>query len=152
MKISFVIALLSLLPANLLASEAPSNMTHFNVKCPAPLLLPKLDAAYHECGHELQGKNCDTFVSLFKQLLPEYDCQRSFDHTAEKNYVVPAVWLAGAAHEDYVHLLSRLKQHNARCLFGSAKFRATLDGSLAEDYSDASTRIESGLKNTCNGL
>ena len=152
MKISFVIALLSLLSANLLASEAPSNMTQFNVKCPAPLLLPKLDAAYHECGHELAGKNCDTFVSLFKQLLPEYDCQRSFDHSAEKDYIVPAVWLAGAAHEDYVHLLSTLKQHNARCLFGSAKFRATLDGALAEDYSDASKRVEHRLKDTCSGL
>jgi len=152
MKVLPFVVLLSLLSATLIAREAPRDMKQFNVSCPAHELLPKLDAAYHECGHEHQGKSCDNFVSLFSQLLPEYDCQRRFDHSASKDYVVPAVWLAGAAHEDYVHLLSSLKQHNARCLFGSAKFRVTLDGALAEQFSAKSRLMERGLGESCRGL
>jgi hypothetical protein len=152
MRNILVLACLLLSPTAVLASEAPSGMTQFNVMCPAQRLLSELDAAFHECGHELGGKSCSTFVSLFRQLLPEFDCQRPFDHSPSKDYVVPAVWLAGAAHEDFVHLLSTLQLPAARCLFGSAAFRATLDGALAEDYSDKSRRVERALGSSCNGL
>lgn len=152
MKTIAAVALLFSLSGPLLAGDAPIGMTQFNVTCPAAKLLPQLDAAYHQCGHELQGESCDKFVSLFEQLLPKYDCQRSFDHTKDKNYIVPAVWLSGAAHEDYVKLLSTLKQKNAKCLFGSAKFRITLDGYVAEEYSGSSKRTGRKLGASCSGL
>jgi hypothetical protein len=77
-------------------------------------------------------------VKVFQQLVPKFDCQRSFDDAP-----VPALWLADdAALEDYVHLLSRLKTPPAKALFGSAAFRAVLDGALAEEYGPLSHKSE----------
>ena len=152
MKSLVTAVLFCALSGQALASDAPIGTSRFNVECPAPTLLPQLDAAYHQCGHELAGESCDTFVSLFGQLLPEYDCQRSFDDTAENDYTVPAVWLAGAAHEDFVRLLSTLRQRDARCLFGSTRFRATLDGHIAEEYTHMSSKVERALGASCRGL
>ena len=146
----------------LVAAEAPSDQREFNVACPAQKLLPVLDGTYHQCNKGFVNGSCEKFVDTFKQLLPEYDCQRSFDATPTKNYIVPAVWLAGdGALEDYTQLLSRMallkdrmfKQKSfrnattkARKLFGSKEFRKILDGSLAEEYSPLSTRVENQLK------
>src|ERR1700737_3509705 len=75
----------------------------FNVICPAKELLPKLDLAYHRCNNG-QESACKSFVTLLREALPEYDCQREFDRDAP----VPALCLADAAEEDYIRLLSRL--------------------------------------------
>jgi hypothetical protein len=120
----------SLTIAAMLLSVMTPALAGTNVECPAPALLPQLDATYHECNHGFQNGSCDRFVDLFRLLLPRFDCQRSFDTSP-----VPALWLAdNAAMEDYIHLLSRLNTPAAKTLFGSAAFRDILDGALAEEY------------------
>lgn len=146
-----LLAVLLLLAPILVASEAPLGMKKFNVLCPAKILLPDLDYAYHECSHGFANGSCETFIETFIELLPEYDCQRSFDAAAKKNYIVPAIWLAGsAALEDYVNLLYKLStnqsvvhsnqsfavaKHHAKRVFISKEFKAILDGHLSEKYS-----------------
>ena len=129
-----------------------------SVTCPASKLLPALDAAYHVCSHGFDNyDSCESFVQTFGQLLPKYDCRRSFD-----NDPVPAVWLAGDAElDDYVHLLWRLSSSpdkmiaasqfskeisDAKKLFSSKEFRNVLDGELAEDYMARSEELERKLK------
>jgi hypothetical protein len=147
-RLAAVLALFGTLAAY--AAEAPLGMREFNVKCPAPKLLPQLDAAYHECNNGFVNGSCERFVETFSQLAPEYDCQRSFDATPDKKYVVPAIWLAGdGALEDYIGLLARMasgkdKMFNdksftkssaaARKLFTSKAFAHVLDGHMAEEY------------------
>jgi hypothetical protein len=150
----------------LLASEAPRDMRQFNVTCPARKLLPILDTAYHDCNNGFVNGSCEEFVKTFRQLLPEYDCQRPFDATPTQNYIVPAIWLAGdGALEDYVRLLSRMSSSKdklftdklfqkatdeAKKLFGSKEFRNILDGHLAETYRPLSIKVESELKRKKN--
>jgi hypothetical protein len=106
--------------------------------CPAPKLLAEFDSAFHECSHGMQNGSCKRFVEIFRQLIPKYDCRRSFDTSP-----VPAAWLASsAALEDYVRLLSTLHDAAARKLFSSAEFREILDGALAEDYMELSRKVE----------
>ena len=146
----------------LFASEAPRDMHQFNVICPTPKLLPVLDRAYHECSNGFVNGSCERFVETFRQLLPEYDCQRPFDSTPTRNYIVPAIWLAGdGALEDYVRLLWRMSSlkdktftnksfrnasAEARKLFGSKEFQRILDGCLAEEYLPLSKQIENELR------
>jgi hypothetical protein len=110
-------------------------------KCPAGRLLPEFDAAFHECGRGFENGSCKRFVAIFRELLPKYDCRRSFDTDP-----VPAAWIANsAALEDYVKLLSELRTADARELFGSKAFREILDGALAEDYGEKSRAVEKSL-------
>jgi hypothetical protein len=123
--------------ALLLALTNPA-WTGVNLECPAAALVPQLDANYHECGQGFKNGSCEKFVGVFKQLLPRFDCQRSFDTSP-----VPALWLANsAAVEDYVHLLSHLNIPTAKHLFASSEFRAILDGTLAEEYVPLSLKAE----------
>lgn len=125
--------------AGLAATSAADSA---NIACPANKVLPELDANYHECSHGFENGSCQRFVQLLKTLLPKFDCQRSFDTSP-----VPAVWLANdAAFEDYVNLLSRLKDKDAKQLFASAAFRDTLDGAMAEEYGPLSRKAEKELK------
>lgn len=126
--------------------KAPDGMRVFNVTCPAKEILPKLDLAYHRC-HNGRQDSCAEFVALFTKVLPEYDCQRSFD----RGYIVPALWLADAADEDYIRLLSRLTLPEAKKLFASETFRDVLDGALAEEFGPLSRQIERQLadRSTC---
>ena len=113
-----------------------------NIDCPAEKVMRELDASYHECNHGYQNGSCKKFVSIVKQLLPKYDCQRKFDQGP-----VPALWLANpAAVEDYVYLLSQMKDSDARALFASEEFRAVLDGALAETYVPLSLMEERAQK------
>jgi len=162
--VSIILVLVASVP--LLASEAPRDMRQFNVTCPASKLLPFLDANYHECGNGFVNGSCEMFVDIFRELLPEYDCQRTCDSTPTKNYIVPAIWLAGdAALGDYIHLLWRMSSSKdklftnklfqnatdeAKKLFGSKEFRKILDGSLAEEYWPLSEKVESELKRKRN--
>ena len=127
------------------ATEAPPGVTHFNRVCPAPKLLPRLEMAHKSCVAK-KPSACAEFVQIFRQLLPEHDCQRPFDASPTKNHVVPAIWLAGDRDlEKYVDLLSKLKIAEARALFASAEFREILDGHLAEEYYERSERAEKKL-------
>ena len=126
------------------ASQAPRGMTTFNQVCPAPRLLPQLEAQYQSCLRE-QSQACERFVATYRELLPEYDCQRPHDATPGVNYIVPAIWLS-RDHEKYVALLSRLGITSARKLFASPEFRRTLDGYIAEMYLEKSEELERRLK------
>jgi hypothetical protein len=157
-----IVILLVTVSTPLIASEAPPDMQRFNVTCPASKLLPVLDQTYHECSNGFVNGSCERFVETFRQLLPEYDCQRSFDATPTKKYIVPAIWLAGdGALDDYVRLLWRMSSSKdkmfssrwfqeasaeAKKLFGSNEFRNILDGALAELYLPRSEEVERKLK------
>jgi hypothetical protein len=140
-KIATLLILVLSAPLALAGGHKAPPGTKFNIVCPAKVLLPKLDLAYHQCNNGNE-KSCKTFVALFRQALPEYDCQRDFD----KDYLVPALWLADAADEDYIRLLSKLELPEARLLFASPEFREVLDGALAEEYEPLSLRAEKQLK------
>lgn len=160
------VILILAVPMVLFATEAPQDMRQFNVTCPATTLLPVLDNAYHECSNGFANGSCERFVETFRQLLPEYDCQRSFDATPSRNYIVPAIWLAGsAALEDYIRLLYRMPSSKdkiftqkyfqnatteAKKLFGSKDFQNILDGHLAEEYGPLSKKVENELKQKRN--
>lgn len=135
-------AILAVLVSGLFFGSMPGPAhAEANAECPARQLLPELDANYHECNHGFETGSCLKFIHTFERLLPKFDCQRSFDTSP-----VPAVWLAGdAALEDYVHLLSRLKEPGAQELFASTAFRAILDGALAEQYLPLSRKAERAL-------
>jgi hypothetical protein len=126
------------------ASEAPSTMTKFNQVCPAKRLLPQLETQYQSCKRN-QPVACEQFVATFRELLPEYDCQRPFDATPTVNYIVPAIWLS-RDHDKYVALLSKLKVRSAQELFASPELRRTLDGHIAEMYLDQSEELEKKLR------
>lgn len=146
----------------LFASEAPQGMQKLNITCPASILLPLLDTAYHECNNGFANGSCDRFVETFWELLPEYDCQRTFDAAPSKKHIVPAIWIASeGAQEDYMRLLYRMSSSKdkmfsdkwfkkatteAKRLFGSPKFRAILDGAIAEEYGEKSLKVEKQLK------
>jgi hypothetical protein len=141
----------------LIVTRAFALESQSNVTCPAPRLLPALDAAYHQCNQGFENSSCENFVQTLRRLLPRYDCQRPFD-----THAVPAVWLAGDAElDDYFQLLWRLASSNdkmfaeksfskaksdAKKLFGSKEFRNVLDGELAEDYMTRSKELERELK------
>jgi hypothetical protein len=167
-----IVSLVLLLSASAVAAkEAPASMHEFNVKCPTKALAPVLDRAYHECnnGYDIADGSCQKFVDVYRQLLPEYDCQRPFD-AGPKPYIVPAIWLVGdAAMEDYVRLLWRMASQkdkmfrdkfsngsfskavsDARVLFASVEFRNTLDGALAEEYVGRTKQIERELKHAAD--
>jgi hypothetical protein len=162
MNLTLLLASAMMIPcATAFAVEAPPGMSQFNVTCPTSKVLPVMDRAYHECSNGFVNGSCETFIESFRQLIPEYDCQRPFDATQTKNYIVPAVWLAGdGALEDYVRLLSRLSSTkdktltpkyfskaimSARELFGSKQFQRVLDGAMAEKYLPISRSVEKQL-------
>ena len=122
----------------LLVALAHPAWAGVNLECPATVLVPQLDASYHQCSHKFENGSCEKFVRVFRQLIPRFDCQRTYDTSP-----VPALWLAdSAAVEDYVHLLSHLHIPTARALFASSEFRAVLDGALAEEYVPLSLKAE----------
>jgi hypothetical protein len=131
-----------------------STPVQFNVECPAKRLCPDLEKFYQACSLTHESEACDSFVKIFRQLVPRYDCQRSFDHTPTKDYTVPAVWVckeilaAGGKRpvfEESIKLLQNLRINDARSFFGSADFRSVLDGELAETYVGPSVRAEKDM-------
>lgn len=100
--------------------------SHQIIKCPAPDICNKLYDSKVAC--EKNHKKCDSFVSVFKKILPKYDCRRKQDTVP-----VPAAWLC-SSFEDSLQLLSTLKNRKAKKLFGSKELRQTLDGNIAEVF------------------
>lgn len=125
-----------LLLMNACASRPPANVSETaKPECPADALLPKIRTAHDKCHEDYSSSSCREFVTLFRELLPRYDCQREFDHAPGQEYFVPAIWLAGDFWMDrYMELLSKLPSREARALFASDLFRSALDGDLAESY------------------
>jgi hypothetical protein len=113
--------------------SAPPAMKEFNRRCPAPKRCDDLVRERDACKRKA-GPPCERFVVLFRELLPEYDCQRPFDHTPSEDYIVPAIWLCGGNFERSLDFLSKLRRKNARALFASQPLRVALDGDLAETY------------------
>jgi len=139
-------AAIVMVATSVLAKEAPPGMSQFNRTCPAKSLLPKLAEAHKSCFSN-ESAACSEFVRIFRELLPEYDCQRRFDATPKVNYIVPAIWLAGDDRLDqYIALLSKLRTPEAQRLFASPEFRAILDGHFAEDYLELSVEAEKKLR------
>jgi len=135
-------------------NKAVSAPVQFNVECPAKRLCPDLEKYYQTCSRTHASEECDTFVKIFRQLVPKYDCQRSFDHTPTKDYTVPAVWvckeiLAARGERpifvESIKLLQELRSNDARSFFASADFRSVLDGELAETYIGPSVRAEKDM-------
>ncbi len=144
-----IFIILALASCSALAREAPGNMKEFNKLCPFKEHYIAMDRAYHDCAHGFGNARCDVFLEELHILLPEYDCQRSFDSNAGKNHIVPAIWLAGSgAIEDFYSLLYKLASNDtffnhtrfkttksrARVIFLSPEFRNTLDGHVAQEY------------------
>jgi len=117
----------------------------FNIYCPFKKLLPVVDSAYHSCSHGAMDKSCQLFVETFEELIPKYDCKRSFD-----TQTVPAIWLADRGYmTDFIDLLFKLAKgkdkvlsekhfpianYVAKQLLLDDKFKAILDGHYAETY------------------
>ena len=115
-----------------------------NDRCPFPEIYVETDRSYHECANGQKGASCELFLKKLEQILPRYDCKRSFDTSP-----VPAIWLFGAASKDYIVLLYELASGanpmyssnwfadvsaSARVIFLSKEFRTVLDGAMAEEY------------------
>jgi hypothetical protein len=135
-------------------NKAVSAPGQFNVECPAKRLCPDLEKYYQSCSRTHESEACDSFVKTFRQLAPEYDCQRPVDHTPTKDYTVPAVYLckevlaAGQGAPgiyEYIKLLKKLRSNDARSFFASADFRSVLDGEVAEAYSEPSFQAEKDM-------
>ncbi len=157
-----MIRIIALLMCSLIASppiakadETPQTKKQLNIDCPSKELCPKMESLYQECKRDYSAPACLQFVMTFKQLLPVYDCSRSFD----RNSTVPAAWLCDGQRgnkkapyefEDYVRLLSHLKSDEARRLLGSKEFRNVLDGAVAEEFGGKSLQIEKKLKRKRN--
>jgi hypothetical protein len=124
------------------SAEAPKDMKEFNKTCPAPTLCKQIQQEMETCKTK---KSCEAFLTSYKKLLPQYDCQRPFDRTATKNYIVPAIWLC-EDHEELLGFLSKMKSKNAQKLFGSSALRSSLDGELAENYKKKSLAVGKKLK------
>jgi len=143
----FIICLLFPLSLNALGYEATSDMNKFNVTCPAKELCPKFERQYQSCKDNPHSEACLNYIAIFKKLVPRYDCQRPFDHTPTKDYIVPAFWLCDEEKSwDYIELLSRLDIQEAQEFFASSDFRSILDGELAEGFYDMSLKKEAVLQ------
>ena len=125
---------------------ASSNVYSANEECPFPDVYIEIDRSYHECarGWVKRNASCYFFVDNISILFPRYNCQRSFDTGP-----VPAIWLFGAAAEDYHRLLYQLAlgrdvkfagkwfeevRGKAKAIFLSNDFRSVLDGAIAEEF------------------
>src|SRR6266513_3996354 len=127
------------------ASEARRSMTRFNVQCPYQRSKTILEESFSSCTGGDHAA-CDRFLDTFKALTVTSDCQRPFDATLTKKYIVPALWLAGDEKlERYVTLVANLKTPKARALLASREYRCVLDGYIAEMYREESLKAEKEL-------
>ena len=91
------------------SEEAPPGMAAFNVTCPAKELCPLLDKAFETCRNTKNAEVCSIYIQILRKLAPNYDCQRAFDNTPEKKFIVPAYWLCEPTKAwAYIELLSKL--------------------------------------------
>ena len=146
---SYIMLLLLIVPTLTLAfsEEAPKDMIKFNITCPAKELCPLLDQAFENCYTTKKEEVCSIYIQIFKMLVDNYDCQRSFDNTPTKKYIVPAYWICDASKSlAYIELLSKLELPEAQKFFASSEFRSILDGETAEGFIDLSLERERKLK------
>jgi hypothetical protein len=115
--------------------------------CPASTLCLKIHDQYKRAKAG-DTKARDNFVELLETAFPKYDCKRSYDRNP-----VPAVWLCEEVPgivstdvENWFFSLSRTPTRKARELYASNRFRAVLDGALAELFFDDSLKAEKELK------
>jgi len=122
-------------------SELPSE--HISINCPTPKLCNTVARLYKKSLSDTSNENnASAFVEQLGRMMGKYDCRRSFDYEP-----VPAWWLCNSdAPDQWFHLLFRLNSEKSRALFGSKRFRDTLDGYIAEEYYDKSIDIEHEIK------
>jgi hypothetical protein len=111
--------------------------------CPYPKTYITIDQFFHECNSG-RYDSCDYFLDEITPLFSRYDCKRIHD-----THPVPAIWLFGAAMDDYLKLLYQLSsgtdkyfgsdslslaRYRAKVIFTSDAFRSVLDGYYAEEY------------------
>jgi len=122
-------------------------MIEFNIFCPAKEFCPKLNQFYHSCKEKRDPDICVNYVKTLKKLIPVYDCQRLYDRTPTKNYIVPAFWLCDSSKLwNYTKFLSELDFIEAQNLFSSPEFRSVLDGELAEGFYEMSYQRQKSIK------
>lgn len=148
MKLMSLFFVLGLAAFGFVCSDSTSKEeTTVKLFCPFNDHYLRLDKAYHECARGLShmaNGSCPVFLNELEYLLPEYDCRKS----EYSEYVVPAIWLAGVAFEDYMALLYKLASNDEfyeSARFNEAKIRAkeillspelylALDGHMGEHY------------------
>lgn len=97
--------------------------------CPTPAACPRLERLRAACERGSAG-SCKLFVEHVRRLLPKYGCSS------------PAIWACDSSQA--YRTLFWLKFIEARRLFGSAEFRAVLDGEDS-DYWPRSVRVQRQL-------
>ncbi len=121
------------------SGEAPKDMTRFNITCPSEELCPLLDQSSESCKNTNKTEVCSIYIQIFRKLVQNYDCHRSFDNTPNKKYIVPAYWLCDPTKAwAQIEFLSKLKMYEAQEFFASSEFRSILDGELAEGFMEMS--------------
>ena len=96
--------------------------------CPVEDHLSSIRQSYLACQESPQSAACTDFSKQITNVLPTYECYRSFDTTP-----VPAAWLLDDQEwEAYVALVKANQSTWARNLYASPMFKASLDGFLAE--------------------
>lgn len=147
-KYIVVLSIVMLTASVVFAKEAPKDMTKFNDLCPAEELCPLLDVSFKSCKSSEKEQVCSIYVEIFKNLVDVYDCQRPFDNTDDKKFIVPAVWLCDETKLwGYIELLSKLRFNDAQEFFASSEFRSILDGMYSEGFMDLSLEREKSLRN-----
>ncbi len=111
------------------ATVAPRGQTVFNLACPAKRLCPEIERHYRGCLGRHDQQSCATFVTLFRQLVAEYDCQRPFDHTHATDYIVPE---ALAAYKDTAQVRKQFLKGNAQAATGIVVHSLLRKGMLIE--------------------
>lgn len=109
-------------------------------ECPAPKVCSDMDRQLQACIKEKKKAECVKFVTSYKSALGKFNCKRSFDTQA-----VPAIWLCDG-HEFFTDELSKMKTDYAKRVYGSAEFRETLDGGIAEAHREESEKVGKSLK------
>ena len=139
----FTIVLISVSPFSAEAVHpVPAGMKKLNVKCPAPKICRKLERERDVCL--LNGEMCNPFVTLFLNLLDEYDC--SLNPTDKDKVTVPALWLCESLHTGVTfNALAQVKSLSGQKVYASQRFRDALNGPIAAAHYGASLEREKAL-------
>lgn len=128
-------------------AETPSDRKM--ITCPKRDVFSEVESRYEFAIKQPDSEvGIERFVSAFAKLFDRYDCRRNFDYEP-----VPAWWLCEEPKNEYsgcsesqiekwLAFLAATKHPTARKLFGSEKFRSTLDGAYAEGYLEKSRTAE----------
>ncbi len=125
-------------------TPVPKTMKQLNVKCTAPKLCRKLERTRDVCL--LNAQMCEEFVSVFAQLLPEYDCSNNKMSDANK-VLIPAIWMCENVQSGATFTaLSNVKSLSGQRLYASPAFRWALNGPAGMSHYGPSLEREKQLR------